>query len=170
VFLKSLILNRLSFFFRGVQCSIFNPQSEILNPKEPPMPASPFAAPKTKPTMPRKTKSPRKGGGQPGNTNALKHGFYVRSFTQAEVDRLDSDVKGELHDEETLLRLYLARVADTLNDGQMNHDKYVIDLCAVSLAVGRIESLHCSRKVIYDQQTTLDKALEELKYIPPDED
>ncbi len=134
------------------------------------MSASHPTPPKDNPFMPPDPKPPRKRGAPVGNNNALKHGFYVRSFTQAEVDRLDSDVKGELHDEETLLRLYLARVADTLNDGKMNHDKYVIDLRAVSLAVGRIESLHRSRKVIYDQQTTLDKALEELKYIPPDED
>jgi hypothetical protein len=41
---------------------------------------------------------------------------------------------------------------------------------AVSLAVGRIESIHRSRKAIYDNQTTIDKAMEELKYIPFEED
>ena len=41
---------------------------------------------------------------------------------------------------------------------------------SIALAIGRIESLHRSRKVIYDNQTTLDKALDELKYIPVEED
>jgi hypothetical protein len=112
----------------------------------------------------------RKPGGQVGNNNALKHGFYARYFTKAEVDRLDTDVKGELQDEEELLRLYLARVAATIKDGHMDHDKYVSDTRTVSLAVGRIESIQRSRKVVYDNQTNLDKVWEELKYISPDED
>jgi hypothetical protein len=41
---------------------------------------------------------------------------------------------------------------------------------AISLAVGRIESIHRSRKAIYENQTTIQKALDELKYIPVDED
>jgi hypothetical protein len=115
-------------------------------------------------------KTLRKPGGQVGNNNALKHGFYARYFEKVEVDRLDTDVKGELYDEEELLRLYLACVAATLKDAHMDHDKYVSDTRTVSLAVGRIESIQRSRKVVYDDQTTLDKALDELKYIPVDED
>jgi hypothetical protein len=29
--------------------------------------------------------SHRKPGAQPGNTNAMRHGFYSKSFTQAEL-------------------------------------------------------------------------------------
>lgn len=115
-------------------------------------------------------RSGKKRGAPVGNNNALKHGFYSRYFTKLEVDRLDTDVKGELQDEEELLRLYLARVAATLEDAHMDHDKYVSDTRTVSLAIGRIESIQRSRKVVYDNQTTLDKVWEELKYISPDED
>jgi len=52
----------------------------------------------------------------------------------------------------------------------MDHDRYILALRTVCLAFGRIESIHRSRKVIYDNQTTLEKALEELKYIPWEED
>jgi len=52
----------------------------------------------------------------------------------------------------------------------LTHDEYVVALRAVSLAIGRVESLHRSRKVIYDNQTTIEKALDELKYIPMEED
>ena len=64
-------------------------------------------------------KTPRKRGGQPGNsnalcrgapvgnTNALKHGFYSHTFSQPEIDRLDDDVRGELKDEEDFLRVLL---------------------------------------------------------------
>jgi hypothetical protein len=115
-------------------------------------------------------KKSHKPGAPLGNNNALKHGFYARYFEKVEVDRLDTDVKGELYDEEELLRLYLARVAATLKDAHMDHEKYASDTRTVCLAVGRIESIQRSRKVVYDDQTTLDKALDELKYIPVDED
>jgi hypothetical protein len=114
--------------------------------------------------------SGRKPGGQIGNNNALKHGFYSRYFTKAEVDRLENGIQGELQDEESLIRLYLARVAETLKDGQMTHDKYIYDLRTISLAVGRIESIQRSRKVVYDNMTSLEKVWEELKYIPVDVD
>ncbi len=112
----------------------------------------------------------RKPGGQLGNNNALKHGFYSRYFTGLEVDQLENEVQGELQDEEDLIRLYLARVAKTLKDGQMNYDKYVADLRTVSLAVGRIESIQRSRKVVYENQMSIDKVWDELKYLPVEED
>ena len=52
----------------------------------------------------------------------------------------------------------------------MNHDRYIVALRAVSLALGRIESIHRSRKAIYDNTTSLDKVWEELKYLPVEED
>jgi len=53
---------------------------------------------------------------------------------------------------------------------EMPHQEWVVALRAVSLAVGRIESLHRSRKVIYAAETSLEKALDELKYIPLEQD
>jgi hypothetical protein len=43
--------------------------------------------------------SRRKGGGQPGNKNAEKHGFYSKLFSQGEKIRLgksDSSLEGEI--------------------------------------------------------------------------
>jgi hypothetical protein len=131
---------------------------------------NPLLPPENKTAILPPHRSIRKPGGQVGNTNALRHGFYSRYFTKDEVRQLENEVQGELQDEEGLIRLYLARVAKTLIDGQMNHDKYIVDLRAISLAVGRIESIQRSRKVVYDDQTALDKVWDELKYIPVDED
>ncbi|HEY5270615.1 MAG TPA: hypothetical protein VII97_09780, partial [Anaerolineales bacterium] len=39
-------------------------------------------------------------GGQLGNNNALKHGFYSHSFTRSDLKRLEHNVQGELKDEE----------------------------------------------------------------------
>jgi hypothetical protein len=112
----------------------------------------------------------RKGGAPPGNQNALKHGFYSHSFTRFDLKRLENNVQGELKDEEELVRLLIDYSVHSMKDENMNHDRYIIALRTVSLALGRIESIHRSRKAIYDNTTTMEKAIEELKYIPWDED
>jgi hypothetical protein len=109
-------------------------------------------------------------GAPRGNKNAAKHGFYSHWFTRQEHKRLDHDILGELDDEETSLTILIDRIFSSMSGEEMTHDKYVAATRAVALAVGRIESIHRSRKAIYDNQTTLDKALEELKYIPLEED
>jgi hypothetical protein len=114
--------------------------------------------------------TPRKRGGQRGNTNAFKHGFYSHTFTRPENKRLDNGILGQLDDEEALLHVLVARTAEAMGSREMAYDEYVVALRAVSLAVGRIESIHRSRKAIYDSQTVLEKVWEELKYLPPEED
>ncbi len=57
--------------------------------------------------------APRRGrGGQRGNLNALKHGFYSRKFRSLEITDLDSCVANGLDDEITLLRVYIRRLSD----------------------------------------------------------
>ena len=112
----------------------------------------------------------RKAGAPPGNNNALKHGFYSHSFTRSDLKRLEHNVQGELNDEEELIRLLIDYAVNSMKDEKMNHDRYIVALRAVSLALGRIESIHRSRKAIYDNTTTLDKVWEELKYLPVEED
>jgi hypothetical protein len=65
-----------------------------------------------------KTKKPggaRRRGAQPGNKNALRHGFYSRQFKAEEIKRLDeqdpTDVKAEIE----LLRVVLDRLTDQLD-------------------------------------------------------
>ncbi len=56
-------------------------------------------------TSPTPAPTKRKRGGQPGNASALRHGFYAKSFTDAEMGRLDKDIEGEFLDEIALARL-----------------------------------------------------------------
>jgi hypothetical protein len=114
--------------------------------------------------------APHQRGGQPGNKNALKHGFYSFWFTHQEKIRLDRDMLGRLEDEEKSLNITIDRIFAMMKEEKMTFDKALAASRAVSLAVGRIESIHRSRKVIYENQTTLDKVWEELKYIPFEED
>ncbi len=51
----------------------------------------------------------RKPGGQPGNHNAIKHGFYSRLFTKNELEDLAS-LGGYLEDEIAMMRVGLKRV------------------------------------------------------------
>jgi hypothetical protein len=124
----------------------------------------------TPPTSITPSTPPRKAGAPPGNNNALKHGFYSKAFTKLEQEHLEHDVQGELKDEEECLRQLVYHVVVSMRAEKMDHDRYVIALRTVCLAFGRIESIHRSRKAIYDKQTSLDKVWEELKYIPFEED
>jgi len=110
------------------------------------------------------------GHGAPvGNTNNLKHGFYSSAFTRAERKRLDEDLQGELKDEEECIRLIVRRFLDSMGDEKKFY-RCLLAVRTISPAIGRLESLHRTRRVIYDKQTTLDQVWEELKLIPPEED
>ena len=49
----------------------------------------------------------RKRGGQPGNSNAWKHGFYSRSFTKLEAKDLKVVTSLDLTNEIIMLRVSL---------------------------------------------------------------
>jgi hypothetical protein len=113
----------------------------------------------------------RKRGGQPGNTNAFRHGFYSPSFTSAEMRSLDSNVKGEFHDEINLARVNANRLAELLKDYKtMPFEDVVSASNALTNYLDRIQSLSRAQKYIYQNLTTTEKALEELGNIPPEED
>jgi hypothetical protein len=61
-----------------------------------------------------KGNSRRKRGGQPGNTNALKHGFYTQNFSPAERKGLAAANGIVLVDEIALLRVLIRRFAEKM--------------------------------------------------------
>lgn len=65
-----------------------------------------------------KAKSGRKPGGQSGNKNALKHGFYASAFTAAEKKSLDS---GDQFD--VISEIFLNRVMTARLEGQISFDE-----------------------------------------------
>ena len=40
----------------------------------------------------------RRRGAQPGNGNALRHGFYSKTLPETEMQSLDEDIQSELYD------------------------------------------------------------------------
>ncbi len=54
----------------------------------------------------------RRRGAPIGNTNALKHGFYSRSFREIDCQDLEKIHFSGLQDEITMLRVYIRRVTE----------------------------------------------------------
>ncbi len=61
--------------------------------------------------MSEETQPGRRGGAQPGNKNALKHGFYAKQYVTEETDRLDDSDRLSLEDELDLLRVFVDRLS-----------------------------------------------------------
>ena len=81
---------------------------------------------------------PNPRGAPPGNTNALKHGFYSRLFRQAVRKTFDNTEFTGLQEEIDLLRLYTHRVLemgkDTGNLEEAANLLRVLALASTSLA------------------------------------
>ena len=101
----------------------------------------------------------RRRGAQPGNKNALKHGFYSRSFRNLESEELDRLSNG-LADEITLLRVLIRRVFEAANDEEDTLDTWVKSLHALSMAASRIAALVRTQKSLNgDTDTQMAEAL-----------
>lgn len=67
-----------------------------------------------------KKKTDKKRGGQTGNKNALKHGFYSELLTKEEIARLNKIKDVDLDDETSLLRALVYRFAQNIDTGDMD--------------------------------------------------
>jgi hypothetical protein len=84
----------------------------------------------------------RKRGGQPGNTNALKHGFYTKNFSLAERQGLESINEIVLADEIALLRVLIRRFsAQILASQGVSLNESAQHLAVISEAMLRLASL-----------------------------
>jgi len=91
----------------------------------------------------------KKPGAPPGNRNALKHGFYARSFSPAERNSLASEMLGQFKDEIPLLRVLLARTAQSLQQQKgLSFEDQLSALRTVTLAIGRLESLTRTQTIL----------------------
>ena len=68
--------------------------------------------------IPAKESGRKKRGGQPGNTNAIKHGFYAKNFSLAERRSLQATNGVVLGDEIALLRVLIRRFAEQIQASQ----------------------------------------------------
>jgi hypothetical protein len=106
-------------------------------------PADPSTTPKRRP------------GAQPGNTNALKHGFYSRQLNV--LDRINYDAQGAqgLQDEITMLRLYIRRVLALASRTQTLQES-LNTIRAISLAATSLTRLLKAHKLLYGTPNELE--------------
>ncbi len=84
----------------------------------------------------------RKRGGQPGNTNALKHGFYTKQFSLNERRGLQEIEGVFLSDEIGLLRVLIRRFAEQIKGSQgVSLNESAQHLAVISEAMLRLASL-----------------------------
>ncbi len=102
----------------------------------------------------------RTRGGQVGNTNALKHGFYASVFNPGEIRKLEKITKAEINDEIALLRVLIKRTVVSMN-GQSNLDifDYLRVIRVITFAGSCVEKLERTRKLVFDEPVTLHKIL-----------
>ncbi|MDD5368667.1 MAG: hypothetical protein PHQ40_06275, partial [Anaerolineaceae bacterium] len=64
-------------------------------------------------SLPRPNKLPvRNRGGQPGNNNALKHGFYSKQLKGVDLEGLADSGHTALSDDIVMLRVFIRRLVD----------------------------------------------------------
>lgn len=97
----------------------------------------------------------RKRGGQPGNINALRHGFYSRLFKPLETKDLEDILSIGLEDEIAMLRVATRRAFQLANDAD-DIDQMIKALGALGLASIRTSRLLKAQKELGDGYQALD--------------
>ncbi len=92
----------------------------------------------------------RRRGAPIGNTNALKHGFYSRSFRDIDLHDLDKIHFSGLQDEITMLRVYIRRVTE-MSDLVVTFADAVALLRVLSLASISLTRLLATQSLIHDK-------------------
>jgi hypothetical protein len=82
----------------------------------------------------------RKRGGQPGNNNAFKHGYYSKTFQTAEKTDLETTDSVHLTDEINMLRVFMRRVIEQ-SESADNLTESLYTLRTLSLASSTVNRL-----------------------------
>lgn len=125
----------------------------------------------------------RRPGAQPGNKNAMKHGFYARRFTADEIKRLDGQEPTDVKAEIALIRTCLDRLTEQLDfdaiyqpgkdengapiTTDIRDDHYLKQLNTLALMTQSIATLARTEHLIHGKagsvQDAILQALEELR-------
>jgi len=109
--------------------------------------------------------TPRKRGAPRGNKNALKHGFYARSFTPQEIADIDDRTPLSVTDEINLIRIFMRRVIasfDASNSSQQDLLDTFRALCLGNLTLARLIRLHLLPAMINQSSGSLSEILNKV--------
>jgi hypothetical protein len=119
--------------------------------------------------LPRPTAKKARGG-QAGNTNALKHGFYASLFNSAERRRLEKFDPDEIDDDVALLRVLTKRVAAAMLHPPQNVPltlgQRLAALRVITYASARLEKLQRTKLLLRGPEPDI---LEEAIHAATDE-
>jgi len=101
----------------------------------------------------------RKAGAQPGNFNALKHGFYSQRFSPLEILDLENAMVDGLDEEIALLRLTIRRVFDLATEKGEDTETWFKALSTLGLASTRLAGLVRTQKLIKSDSSSVASAL-----------
>jgi hypothetical protein len=104
------------------------------------------------------TDAPRVRGGQPGNLNALKHGFYSRYFKANEIEAIQDLPADDLRQEIAALRVIIRRILE-LSSGVNDVNTGLRLLSTLSAAAAQLSGLVKVQSLI--QQSGTEDSFEE---------
>lgn len=109
----------------------------------------------------RETNTPRrKRGAQPGNKNALTHGFYSKTFAPAEDRDIDAIDQISLDSEIDMLRVSIRRIFE-LTAGVSDPLQAVRYVHVLTRAVTSLDHLIIRQNALHNTQTDLDASIQE---------
>lgn len=115
-----------------------------------------------------KSTSGRKKGGQPGNQNALRHGFYSELFTIADSQRLDGELN--ILDDQKALRIKAFRLFQ-LTPLKTNNEKELRTFDRLIQVLISINTLERTRMLARGHGGEIGQTiLEALRELNPDEE
>lgn len=83
----------------------------------------------------------RKRGGQPGNLNAYKHGFYSQRFSAGEFSDLSNVLTENLDGEIALLRIIIRRVFEYADSEAATLKDWMMSLSTLATSATRLAGL-----------------------------
>ena len=113
--------------------------------------------PSTSPTP----SSPRRRGGQKGNLNAIKHGFYSRLFRRSELKQLQALSNPGLSDEIEMLRLIIRRVIDRASEAE-TFDQLLRYLTTLSMATAQLSRLLRTQRLLVGEVNQIEESLKQV--------
>jgi hypothetical protein len=105
-------------------------------------------------------------GGQMGNTNALRHGFYASIFKPEEILELDKVEKHEIDDEIAFLRTLIKRtVASLYAQTDLSLLEHMRAVRVITYAGSCVERMECTKQFISPESSFSDVLNEALTQI-----
>ena len=113
---------------------------------------------------------PKPRGGQRGNRNAFKHGFYSKYFNAFESKALSEIPLTDMSGEIGLMRVNVDRFMEAFTSSLTNldYDEKLAGLRAITLAVGRIVSLERILSSAGQDLKQYDEFMQMLDSVPED--